>query len=375
MSDDVTLTVNGERHEGWKSVQVRLSVEDIAGSFAVTYRDRWGERGDPFPIREGDEVAVSVEDELVITGYVDDYEVEYDAENVALKACGRSKAGDLVDCSEKFAPRVETTLLDIGQAICDPFGIGFSFGDAAVAADPAFQRPLQRFGVEPGETAFDALSRLVRYRGALLVSTPEGNVEVVRAGSTRVTQTVLQYGRNILRGSYSGSTRERFSKYTMLGQVPGDDRWQGKQMAVSVAVADDEHVPRYRPTVMMTDDAITFAELEKRVNFERNARAGRAERISYDVVGWTHAPGETSNLVGTTLGRAPSKVWRQNKLVKVTDDLLGVDDYLLIACVTLDRTLEGGKRARLDLCKPEAFDVLEVPEPCIKKRKRRRRRG
>ncbi len=377
MSEDVELTVDGKAHGGWQTVEIKLGIEDLAGSFTVGYRDKWAERGEPFPIREDDEVVLTVEGERVLTGYVFDYSVSYDKDGgVKLSASGRGKAADLLDCSERYAPSVKQTPIDISADMLDPFGIRIGITDPRLQLDPKISEPIDRFAVEPGETVADALLRLWRLRGCLLQSTPKGDLEVVRAGVSRIEHTVLRFGDNVKRADYSSSTSSRFSKYTLLAQMPGTDQWNGTQMTDIVATVDDAGVPRHRPTVINESEPVDFGYLEQRGKWERNNRAGRAQRLTYGVQGFRHAPQRSGALaaVDTRLGlRAPAGVWRPNHLVRCVDDVIGVDGYQLIAGVTLSRSVEGGKATSLELVPKETYDILELPPLFVPKKRRKKR--
>jgi prophage tail gpP-like protein len=381
VSDEITLSIGGVAHGGWQELSVTLSIEDPAASFSFEYRDRYG--NEQFPIREGDACEIKLGDELLVTGYIDETEIgESGADDgVRCRASGRSRIGDLADCSAFYAPALNRSLLDIGKDLCLPFGIGFSLGDPRLALDTAFRTPIERFAVEATETPFEALSRLVRFRGAMLVSTPQGDLQVVRAGSQRISGTTLTRGVNLLSWNWTGNARDRYSKYTARGQGVGSDQFSGRQIATVVKTVDDPHVARFRPLTIMADDAQSASAVEQRATWERNLRAARAERFTCDVRGWRHAapssPGLDAELanVDKVLGLKPTPtIWLPNRLVRYQNDVLGVDADLLIVSVTLSLSIQRGTRASLTLGDRAGYDVQTVPEPKIKRRKRRKKK-
>lgn len=375
--DEITLSIGGVEHGGWQELSVTLSIEDPAAAFSFEYRDRYG--NEQFPIREGDSCEIRLGKELLVTGYIDETQVgESDKDSgVRCRASGRSKIGDLVDCTAFYAPALNRTLLDIGKDICQPFGVGFSLGDPRLALDAAFRTPIQRFAVEATETAFEALSRLVRFRGALLVSTPKGDLEVVRAGSSRVSGTTLTRGENLLGWDWNGNARDRYSSYTARGQAAGSDQFSGRQIATVVKTVDDPHVQRRRPLTIMADDAQSTSAVEQRAVWERNLRAARAERFTCSVRGWRHAAPSSPGLdaADAALGLKPTPtIWLPNRLVRYQNDVIGVDGDLLIVTVTLARSIQKGKTADLTLGDRAGYDVQAVPEPKIKRRKKRKKK-
>ncbi len=79
MQPDVQLHVSGQIFGGWTQIEVNLSMATIAGSFSLELTERWAEQTEPRPIRPGEPCQVFVNDQLVITGYVDDVASKYGA--------------------------------------------------------------------------------------------------------------------------------------------------------------------------------------------------------------------------------------------------------------------------------------------------------
>jgi len=378
MSDEIEISVNGKKHSAWESCSVTLQLDAVADSFEMRYADRWLQDGESFPILEGDEVNVSVAGERVLSGYAEDFEAGYNKESAQLSCSGRSRTGDLLDCSDTYPAVIEQTMQQIAESLCEPFGIAVEV-DPALLADAQFAEPLEQFQVELGETVGDALRRLARQRGVLLSCTPAGDLLITRAGTRRITEAAIRYGENVLSGSCSASTKERFSRYTVKGQMPGSDQWHGKQAATVNVTVDDDGAPRHRPTVMFADDGQGFEWCKKRATFERNQAAGRAERFTYTVQGWRTSPKPQKasalaivDALGASSKQAPTGIWYPNALVTVQDGRFGVDGELLIASVTYAWSLVSGRVTTLELMSKEAFDVLVVPE---RKRKKRRKGG
>jgi hypothetical protein len=126
-STSVQLVVNGRSFEGWKEMRVRRSIEQMAGAFVLKATLKWSEdQDDPFEIREGLPCQVLIGQDVVITGYIEEYEPSYDAEESTVAIHGRDKTGDLVDCAAIFKTGQwhNVGLLQIVQDIAQPFGIG-----------------------------------------------------------------------------------------------------------------------------------------------------------------------------------------------------------------------------------------------------------
>lgn len=338
---DVVLTVNGQQYGGWKKAAVRIGIEQISGSFELEVTERWAGRSEPWPIRHGEACTVQVDGETVITGHVDDVLPQFDATQHGVTVVGRDATGDLVDCSAiaKSSEWQGRTLLQVAEDLARPFGV-------KVIAETEVGAPFQRSRLQQGETVFEALERAARMRGVLLVSDGQGNLVITRAGKQRIGTALVQGG-NILRGSATFSLRERFSRYVCKGQAPGSDFSSSEQNAqIESKPAADGEVKRYRPLIVIAESSSDTRGLNDRALWEAAVRLGRSARPVITVQGWRHADG----------------LWRPNRLVQVAAPYFHLDREMLIVSVAYTIG-EGGTFTELELCRPEAFQLLPIPEP------------
>lgn len=345
---DVSLVVSGQRHEGWKSVSIHMGIEELAPTFQVSLTERWTQAREPMPIVEGDRVELSIGETLVLTGYVDDVDEDYDAQSHSVSVSGRTRTGDLVECAaiHKGGSIRGRNIKQIAELLCAPFGITVSLSEPGLDIGEA----IKAFTIQDGESVFDSLNELARKEGILLLVDAKGNLVLARAASEPLgTVSVDKF--NIKRGSRRKSMRERFSNYLIKSQLAGSDLLSGTGAAHVKATAYDDAVLRYRPLTIV-DHGGTVALANQRATWERNTRAGRALVLAYDVRGWTHHYG----------------VWTPNTLVRVDDERFNIDDHMLVTSVDLSRTLEQGRVATLELMARETFDVLKPPKPPKRKR-------
>lgn len=332
----VTLQIGGIRYEGWTDVAVRLSMECLAGDFSLSVTTRGEPDDEPLPIIEGDACTVAIDGEVVITGYVDDVAPGYDGQQHSISVQGRDRAGDLVDCSVVEKPRswAGVKLERIAQDIAKPFGI-------TVRASVDTGKPFASFAIQEGETAYEAIERLTRMRGVLAVSDGKGDIDIVRTGSERVRESLVQ-GINIKGADGQRSMRDRHSHYLVKGQQAGTDEAYGEAAAQPTDAASDPGVTRYRPLLVLAEDQADIASCKQRALWEAAVRSGRAFRADITYRGWRHAGG----------------LWRPNHLVNVISPFLGVAAELVIAEVnfTLDNE---GTLTTITVTRPDAFR----PEP------------
>lgn len=338
--NELSLVIRGTAHEGWESVRVTRSIQQVHHTFAVSYSERATASGRRVPIFGGDPCTVKIDGKIVTKGWVAKPRRAYDAQSRSAVIQGASLTIDLVECAaeHKGGQWRNAGLMDIAKALCAPFKV-------PVIAETSVGARFRKFAIQDGETVIEALDRAARMRGVLLTTAPNGSLVFTRAGSAR-SSTVLRYGVNILSGEFNEDTSGRFSKYVVKTQATGDDDFSGEQAASLSRQAEDKGVARYRPTVILAENEDSGKELQDRAVWERNVRAGRSRTLSYTVENWHDDDGN---------------LWSPNTLVRVDDEELGIRDELLIVTTEQSKDEQSGTITNLELMRREAFDLIEFP--------------
>lgn len=341
----VSLLVGGREYIGWKSVRITRSIEAIAGSFDLSVSDRWNGQESPWPIYEGEECAVEIEGARLISGYVDKRSLRYSAGERSIGVRGRDKTGDLVDCSvvlgkwEFAGVRADRII----SKIAGQFGIPVS-----VASGVSIPAPQDKFSIDPGETAFNAIEKLCKLSGLLPVSDGAGGLILTRGGATARATSALVEGVNILSADGEYSHEQRFARYIVTGQHIGSDTNFGEQVASVEARSADPAVRSGRVLMVQEDAIVTLDAAQRRANWEAAVRAARATPATIVVQGWQQQSGA---------------LWPVNALVRVTSPWLGVDSDMLICEATYSLDLSTGTRTELKLKRPDAFlPEISVPK-------------
>ena len=339
---DITLIVDGRRHEGWAEASVTRALENISGKFSMTLSERAPGETTPRNVAPGGGCRVLIDGEAVISGYVDTVRATYDAGRHEISIDGRDATGDLVDCSAASKPGEwhDEKLERIAAALTEPFGV-------PVRAEADTGIAFKRFRVEEAETVFEAIERGCRMRGILPLADGAGGIILGRPTKSR-SLVRLRRGINILSASGEANWLERHSDYTLLGQQPGDDFLQASDAAHVIARATDSGVTRHRPLTILAEQALDAAEAEARIEWEAVVRAARARRATVTVQGWREGPG--------------GALWTPGRLVSISDDWLGLDRQMLIAAV--EQTISAdGELSMLTLMPQTAFVARIKSEP------------
>ncbi len=294
---------------------------------------------DPWPIRPGDAVQVLLDSVPVVTGYVDklDGVKAKDSDTHTLTVSGRDKTADLIDCCVVHGPGEYRglTLAQIAKQISAPFGI-----EVVVEADVGASFP--RLAVQPGDTAWATLEMACRARGVLTLSDGRGRL-VLAAPKARRSSVALVEGKNLKSVSWSLDESQRFSLYVVKGQNFGSDDVYGVSAASVSATSTDSGVRRYRPLVVLAENAGDIAYAKRRAGWEATVRSARAGTVQVVVPGWEEDAG--------------GHPWDINSIVSCSLPSAGVAGDMLLSAVEFSKSLQNGTVSTLSLTRPDAFAV------------------
>ena len=357
---DVILTANGITHGGWLSLKVTSSLAQLSGTFSLGLTERWPGQSDKRGIKPGDSCTLFLGRELIITGWVDSLQADYNADSHQLSVKGRDRTCDLVDCGHSGATVKwqDKTLLQILGEVCQPFGI-------EIVLDGDQGGVFKEIAYSPGDSVMSLIRKLCRMRGLIPTSLGDGKLLLTGPGATRAGASLV-LGENVKSGRISIDHTNRFSIYRVQGQAKPDSQkatynffggqdadtqneslqlLAAQQSAASpLATATDEEITRHRPLILLAEAPGDQSVMETRAGWEKVNRKGLSRRVTYTVSGWEAKSGE---------------LWRINTLVPVRDEYLGIDGELLIETVSYSLDGGSGSICELTLVHPDAY----LPEP------------
>lgn len=337
-NEPLILQIDSERYTGWQEVRIRLSLEQIADEYALTLTERWDQPHGRRPLSPDAACTLSVGDELILTGHLEDLRLGYTAHQHTIIASGRSKAGDLIDCSGREQRLDGLSLAQIAQALAQPYGI-------TVVDTLGASKPFRAFVLEDGQPIAEAIERAAQIRGARVVSDAQGRLLIVHAVQREV-RTPLVLGKNIQHASGVFSNRDRFNEYIVEGQTPGDNHWHGVNASSPSGIAHDPRVRRPRRALMVCDTPADGPDCTDRAELEARMRWAKGRTVIYSVSGWKHEQG----------------VWRPGDLVQVQDPYLGLNEQVLVSEVQLMDSLDG-RHAELRVSPLAAFEPGAIAAP------------
>lgn len=333
LDDAVSVYVDGGKaFNGWESVKIDKNLDSIANGFTMVIDDRFLETGEQWPLKPGVGVSVFIKDERVITGRIEKIDMGYSPGNRSFTVSGRSKAGDLVDCSILGdAEYNNINLEDLAKKLVDPFGLKVFLS--------VVPKVIDKFAVKPGESVFEALDRAARTQGFLWVSTRAGNLRLTQAAKFRAA-TELHENVNIRSASASFDDTQRFSQYIVQGQRQGTDELNGLNASGPEGKAYDRGIARYRPLIVLAEGAVDSDQAATRAGWEASSRIAKAVQVSAQVQGWRQQDGS---------------LWGLNQIVRVRSDILGINRDFLTNSISHSKSPNGGTVTDMTLVRPDAY--------------------
>lgn len=326
----VTITAGGGSYTGFLSVNVKAAFNEAARSFDFEVAAELGASVTNQIFAIGTPITILLSGDLVLTGHVEGREPEISKDRASISVSGRSKSGDLVDgAGEHDTGQFEDKdPLEIGQEISKEYG-------AKWETDQQLKK-IEQYQLQPGETCFRCVEKMVRDQGMTITGTAEGNAKITKAGSKRMSGGIIE-GQNMLSGRGHHNGKNRYSKIVVRGQRPfghGDDN-----LEIEVQL-EDGSVKRHRSVIIVQDDDTTKERAQDRAKNRKNRQKGDALKATVSVQGFRDDGGQ--------LWEPGAMVWTESPFLDIAQDML-------IESVNY-RQSEAGSISTLQLVDPSTYD-------------------
>lgn len=330
----IEVFANGLKFEYWTNASVSRSLGNLCASFNLGFVASDG-NGNRVKLWPGDEVEIKLDGVSVLKGYVSKVSPSFGGGSAGVSVSGYESTCDVVDCCIKSPVEwAEKNFERIMNDICNPFGLKFYNPNGVDLG-----KPFEKFSVDPGSKAVDAVSRLCKERGILPCSNGLGKVYVLRPSSCE-RGPELEEGKNIFGGSADFNLQGRFSEYTVYGT--------GKASKKVETCKTDSEVKRFRPLVIVDVNATEKDSVTARADWECETRKAKSLGFRVSVHGWSFADG---------------KLWQPGLLCSFVSPSLYVDEPIDLLVSQVEYTMSGGEFVNLTLVPPESF----TPQPETKK--------
>lgn len=346
-AEELYIAVDNQKLGGWEEVHIVRGVERLPSAFYIRTTDRFPGQISSLAPKPGSTCKIYLTDDLILTGYVDVWDVRLTGTQHTILLSGRSKPEDLVDSSlnpNDFGGGAlfeASTMGEAAKKIAKPFKIDVA-GDAV---DEKIPDP-KRFPLNPGMTAGQLLEEIARTTGTLIWDDEEGRLIITKVGTGRSGSALVE-GQNIESLHAVKRMDIRYSDYIVLGQdVKPDTAFRN----VRADRRDPEVVAlkRYRSRVIPLEAPDQFQKdyADRRADWEAGRRYGRANVITIGVTGWRDGRGD---------------LWYPNNVVSIDSPSAKIKGDRVISEVTWERGPDRGTTATLTCMPREGL----LPEPLI----------
>lgn len=372
------LTLDSASFESFVTLEVVRDLSEICGSFTLRAWEPVRSRAflggqanlaDAARASLGHKATLALDGETVLIGWIEEMQLEGQGEDLLCTLSGRDLAGDLVDCAaapDGPAEFRDLTLTELVTRIAKPFGL-------TVKAEVDVGARFPRFGLDPADTALDAIEKACRQRAILCVSDGIGGLVLTRGGQQR-GPAAIRLGESVTEFQTTLSWRERFSEIIVKGQT---EKASGNRRAAARLVttasplgsgdpppaaaapvrerdgvvmtgrARDAAITRHRPKVVIAQTQSGGASVQEQADWAVRVQRGRSTMPVYTVPDWRAGTSQT--------------LWRPNELVAVDDRYADLLEDMLVVGVTWTWD-DQGARTKLRVAGRNAFDVLKEGE-------------
>lgn len=343
--DKLILKAGGQRLEGWETVSVHRELGAIAGQFSIGTTDRFIDDDSKFPLAPGLPVEIFLNDDKVMTGFIDRIEFSFSPEGRNVRVSGRDKTGELVDNSADITNSniLKQPFNKVLESLCAPFSV-------KVVDNVGSFKPLENTTPNQGDTVASVIDRLARHQGATLVTSEKGELVITKLAESN-SHTDLVQGENVLSATASYDETDRFKTYSVRSPQLVLDATNGQDTANVVGEAMDNGVSRsFRKKIIIGESAMSIEQAKIRAQWEAKVAAGRALQVECMVQGWRQGNGQ---------------LWKLNQVVGVDLNYALLKEDLLVTGIEFQKSNSSGSTTRLVMTRKDAFK----PEPVVREEK------
>lgn len=318
----VRLVCKGQEFSHWTKVTITSGLNELSRSFSleVTYMlPQQNHLHDLF--KPGDKVQIFIDDDLILSGYIDKTPITYDAHSINVQIIGRSKTADLIDCNPwpegdpiqfdndwtvaptpsdfiVYEPNSVTTRSKhkdkLGTALATLVG---AYGIRLKAYnDPEIIKKLDAVkdvNVKPESTLYDIIAAVVIGNNILITDDENGDLLVLKKGGQKASDDLI-LGNNILTGNAQFDATKLFQTYSCSGHKKGDGNTSGRQLQTNGRAVDDQvSRRRYKYLNNVSEDNNCLKQAEGERDFQR----AQYEKVTYTVYGWRQRKRDRKSVV------------------------------------------------------------------------------
>lgn len=335
----ITLQVGAEKLSGFSGLQVERAIDTAcdAFSFSVPWEPT-PENIRRFRPFSADIVRVYVDDELLLTGYIERNEYTTDASQKVVNIQGRSASGTLLDWSAGPPFQFQdVTFNQFSTKLYQNFDPSARVGAAFATPDTP---PISEVQITIGDKMHKIFSSIASGHGLWGIPTTTGRLEYKKLSSKAAAVAQLEEGSGPVRSVTAiADLTKRFQRYMVVGTFEGDPE-------ATAEVQDPEIFGFAKRGRLITELSNQTTDINEAAKFSRSKALIESYMASCVVDGW----------------RYNGALWRPGTIIslKAPGAYILKSARFMIRRVTFQIDEAGGQLTALDLSMPEAYDSTET---------------
>ena len=342
----MTIKLNGIEYTNWKSATVTRSFETVAGGFSFVST---ANENSVFPVKRGDRVQISIDENDVIDGYIEKITGAYSQDSHEINVAGRDKTCDLIDSSVKTIKEFTgaVSIIDIIRNVLNSLGLSnISVIDSTGGIQNFKNTDIS--SAEVGKNAFEFCELYARKRQVFLTSDGNGNIKISRAtlnvAPVKLQNIINGKDNNIKSASFSFDDTGRYGTYEIQSQLnpyflgAGDTP---NNVVGQNGSARDGYIRSTRYLELNAEESSESQTCAERAAWEANIR--RARSLTYQPI----IPGHSLN----------GFLIEPNLLIEVNDEFADIQATLFVRSVTYNQSAIGGSTTVIDMTYREAYTL------------------
>lgn len=315
MPNIISITVNGYSYSGFKNVSINKNIAEFAHSFSISFiqNDEYEK-----PILLQDLIEIFIDDNLVLTGIVEELQNTADSSGSTWTANGRSKTADLIDSTAiRKTYKQKNFYLLFKNILKDN---GFSSFLVSLADKKTLLKKLDTDTIiDNMETkVYDVLDNITKKAQLLITTNTSGNIYLTKEGDIRLNAGLYFEKKsdrnNILSKQLSLETTERYNSIKIVSTFEDDD----DNAITQIGTAIDKEIRSTRKLVINEKQNNKASNLTKIANWYLNVKKAKGSQYTCKVAGFYNQVGE---------------LYKENTRIELVDDYLSINGTFLIQAV------------------------------------------
>ena len=366
----ITLKVNGIEYDNFLSASCSRSMIEFTSEANFTIALEHGQ----FPPFLGNErCEVFIDDEKVMTGFIDIVSVEYSNDSHAVSYTARDRTADFADSSINDLGDLGKTIslkkiieIVLSHLKLDVASKGTENGIQVINSVDDLKPFTITDDMSPdvGDNAFEYCEGYARKRQVLLTTNADGNIQLTRNSGVEYSTALqnsfedLKKENNILSGSFNYDYTNGFRKYIVKSQLSKSSSGglnfgtvTNKKAANQSGIFEDIGVREGRQIVIIAKESANDVDNTENAKWQANFQRVQSQTYSVQIFGHS----------------LNSEIIEPNKLIKVLDNFAELDEVMTIESVSSEYSVTSGSVTTINLTDKDAF-TLTVTEPLEKEK-------